>query len=237
MSSDGLLCFAVLVFSLAISCINGTASCERTTFELEAENGFVASDNLLTKCRGEPPLTPCVQYRSAASDGFAALLSRKGQSVWFVIKLFTACSFRVLNLFYSNDGERDVISIDLNNYTIGNFTTLQRSNNGKYWNKFVESGEISHTYFLDPNEVSEYRLTIWVSSTDEYGVELDRILIKFTCDGECPVILPSHPQGGNNDDSSHATAIGIGTAVGIGSLFVAIISLLIAIYRCMRENS
>jgi len=175
MNRDGLLGFAVLVFSLTISlkfCFGAT--CDGTTFNLEAENGFSSSS--LTRCRGEPPLTPCSQYRGAASDGLTVRLSTEGQTVWFDITLLSACFFRVLTLFYSNDGERDTISIDLNNRTIGNFTTQQRSNNGKFWNDFKESGAIGRTNSLDPNEASVYRLTIRVSSTDGYGVELDRVI-------------------------------------------------------------
>ena len=106
------------------------------------------------------------------------------------------CALHVIGIQYSSDGEPDTISIILDNDRFGQFITHSFSQSGHLWNVFKNSGLVGNTQILLPGE---HTLTIRVTSTDEYGVELDMIRIAFSmCEGECPSVAPLHRPDNQN---------------------------------------
>ena len=83
-------------------------------------------------------LTP----RSAASYGRTVRFTKKGRFLyWFFITQST-CNIDVLNVFYTNDGPADNLTVYINENYIGSFQTVEHSREGIFWNKIVESGLI-----------------------------------------------------------------------------------------------
>ena len=159
-----------------------------SALNLEMENGI--SSTLLKECNQVYSQAPCIQYRSEASDQQTVHLTSSGQYVSYTITSHSRCSFHILGLQYSNDGDSDTISIYLDNERFGEFITHSSSGGGHLWNVFENPGLIGNTQILDHGE---HTLTIRVSATDQYGVELDMIRIAFSmCNGECPSVTPLH---------------------------------------------
>jgi len=220
-------------------------------FTLEMENAL--SSTPLKPCNDVYAQTPCIQFRSEASNEQTVHLSSNGQYVSYNITSFSQCFFHIIGLLFSNDGDPDIIGTYLDNDKFGEFTTPANSGGGHLWNTFENSGLVGSTQTLVPGE---HRLTIRISSTDEHGVELDSLKISFTmCEGDCPVIAPFHrPDDDKNvksnerannesrdedtEDDSSLTAIGIilGSVVVV-LVIVAIVGVVYFINRRYRYNN
>ena len=108
-------------------------------------------------------------YRSAASGGYSVKLY-EGEAIIHDVQLeFTPCTIQLKSVRYSNDG---LIQITLDNSLLGSFTTPARSNEGHNWNVFLTEDGFTDQVSV---EASSYTITIEARSTDEYGVEIDKI--------------------------------------------------------------
>ena len=229
------------LFNSIIPCIGEI--CEYT---LQAENGFYNSPFDVDTClmEGSESIPVCIQQRSRASGGFTAHLNKTGQMVSFNITAHSSCFFAISKFSYSNDGLRDTFSVRLNEEDIGIVHTLGRTNSGHLWNVFHSYSEFEKRGFLHPaNQSNPFQavLAINLTETDEYGVELDSIETKITCDGACPVILPHHPQ--NIEDGSTERILnsvrdyGIpGIVLGAVNLLFNILSKLISFLCCNKTD-
>ena len=182
----------ILIFLLHWVSSNG----KKCYYHLEAER---CTSPTLQYCIDVGDKAPCIQYREHASKSLTALLM-PGDTLQFRINLESSkaseCAFTIKDVSYSNDGETDLINFYLqkgmNNGSklIGNFTTEAASKGGDLWDVFKTSGQVGTRELLISRE---YSLIIDVSSSDQFGVELDTILVFFACDDKCPEI-PNHQQ-------------------------------------------
>ena len=147
-----------------------------TSFTLEMENAISSAP--LKLCNDVNLQTPCIQFRSEASNEQTLHLSSNGQYASFNISSFSRCFFHIIGLFYSNDGDQDKISFFLDNDRFGEVTTHAKSGGGHLWNVIENSGLVGNTQTLVPGE---HTLTIRASNTDEHGVELDALKISLRC--------------------------------------------------------
>lgn len=81
----------------------------------------------------------------------------------------------IKNLRYSNDGESDQLHFEIDKEHFADFMTTGDSERGHGWNKYRNSGTIGSPVHLKPGR-RELVITI---KTDDYGAELDYILMKF----------------------------------------------------------
>ena len=147
-------------------------------------------------------LTP----RSAASYGRTVRFTTKGLLYWFFITQST-CNIDVLNVFYTNDGPADNLTVYINENYIGSFQTVEHSREGVFWNKIVESGLIGRTTVL---QQGNHTLNISVVTVDIHGVEIDKVTIGVPCDDDlCSVQTVGQPSNVNNviDGDSNATTV------------------------------
>ena len=227
------LLFTVLTLLQWISCYAG----DQCYYLLEAQKSSV----MLQKCEDTGYQPPCIHYRSRASSGLTVLLMT-GQTLSFHINSIKSshCAISVKDITYSNDGHSDTVSAYLNSLTndskIGEFVTDPDSRGGDQWNVMKSSGQVGDAKILLPQENS---LIIEASYTDDYDVELDTILVLFTCDDECPVI-PNHrplepPK--KPETITFTTCLGyITTAIGFFGFFLSLIGNIYSCYKCYQNR-
>ena len=117
-------------------------------------------------------------YRSGATNGLAVLLKQGGTlDLMFEIIGNETCEMQVADILYSNDGMSDKLSLFLNKTTIGEFITRADSRNGFLWNEFLSTGPVGNS--VETRE-GVYNLTVNATSADEYGVEIDSVLLLLT---------------------------------------------------------
>ena len=108
-----------------------------------------------------------------------------GQNMTHTITSNSWCAFNITNIQYSNDGDSHRVSIYLDNDIVGDFNAC--GGDGNLWNVFKSSYSIGTTQIMSPGE---HKLIVRLSSTDQYGVEIDKANTLFSlCDGECLVLL------------------------------------------------
>ena len=117
--------------------------------------------------------------RSHASGTYTELVTQ-GQTINFNLEVIPRmCQLTVVDVRYSNGGLSDLIILYLNRTVIGQFTSaILSSRDG--WNIFQTSGQVGN-----PIKVYKgtYKLQILVAkSDDEYGIEIDKVSLKFNCD-------------------------------------------------------
>ena len=139
-----------------------------TTFslELEAEDGS-----------GYP--TGAQRPRSAASNDATVALNQ-GQSITLHFSVFSSCTASVSDVAYTNDGGADTISVSIDGTNVGSFQTVAESNAGHNWNVVRNSGNLGSSV----NIISGlHTVRVTATSTDQYGVEIDKVTIRFN--SEC----------------------------------------------------
>ena len=160
---------------------------------LEAENGYSTVDLLPCPENVDKPSFACIHSRKSASNKSVVRFINLRENVRFRFKLNSTCFFRIMDTMYSNDGEGDTITIDINGRGIGTFNSIRRTENGTFWDRFSRSGQIGKAHVLYP-EVSNLLTLSLLHSSDVYGLELDGLLVKFLCNGKCPQVFPTQPQ-------------------------------------------
>ena len=174
------------------------------------------------------------KHRSEASGGYAVTMFQ-GEVIIHDVQLeFTLCTIQLESVRYSNDGDADLIQITLDNSVLGSFTTTAQSNWGHNWNVFLTEDGFTNQVSV---ETSSHTITIEARSTDEYGVEIDKITLhsECTCDRE----EPSTDALSNDDEGS--SQLSAGAIIGIVSLVLTVViggpSCLIAIYKFTCSDS
>ncbi|XP_071085998.1 uncharacterized protein [Haliotis cracherodii] len=124
----------------------------------------VADSNNVPECR--------YRQRSGAATNKASVWLFEGESVSFQICLLSPDDVIIHDLVYSNDGGSDVISIAIDSDVIGTVNTSDQSGNGFLWNVFRHSGYVGQGGYSE----GRHLLSITVTDSDEYGVELDTIV-------------------------------------------------------------
>ena len=149
--------FSISLFILYIVSVYGY-SCYSCRVDIEAENGNREGGVQM--------------FRSNASNKITILLTQ-GEDITFELQVApSTCQLTVDDVQYSNDGLSDVIVLYLNTTIIGQFSSEAVSDNGKSWNIMRKSGQVGN-----PVQVFQgiNQLQILAKTTDEYGVELDKI--------------------------------------------------------------
>ena len=131
--------------------------------------------------------------RSAATYGTTVRFTKVGQFVsWNFTTYSLTCYFDVLNVVYSNDGPADNLTLYLDQKHVGDFQTIEHSNEGVFWNDMVDSGLIGRTQVLSEGN---HVLKLVVGVVDIYRVEIDKIVAGVLCgsDGDCSVKIDGAP--------------------------------------------
>lgn len=156
---SGIVIFLALIFS---SVVYG-----EQTFELEAEDFQSGNTSTITE-------------RKPASNNRALwMLMSQGGLLKFEFCLAKETDVRVDNILYSNDGKEDSFTVLLNWEEIGTFQTHSKSQGGKGWNEYVQTGRIGHTHRLP---AGRHTLVLQLTQSDQYGVEIDKVSITVSDD-------------------------------------------------------
>jgi len=151
------------------------------------------------------------------------------------------CASTIKDVSYSNDGQEDLIRFYLRKgmkndskiLTYGNFTTEAASREGHLWDVIKSSGQVG-TIVKDLIS-GEYFLIIEVASSDDYGVELDTVLVLFACDhNECPEI-PNHEPVEYSAEKQDTWKICL-IAIGYVSLGMSLGCNIYTCYKCIKER-
>ena len=153
-----------IIVLFLLSCVLLTQSRFRRLYDFEADNGI---------CTGGCEL----RERSGASNGLATFM-QKGDKLLIQFKTESNCSVSIENVRYSTNGsEQDTINVTLANIYLGSFNTTSQAGGGHLWNNSGHVGPIV------PLSSGFYKLILTVS-TDNFGVEVDKITLNFNCDSD-----------------------------------------------------
>ena len=117
-------------------------------------------------------------FRSAASGEIAVNLDENGYLVWNLATNSKGCFVGIMNVRYSNDGFSDTIQLLLDEVSIGSFITLAGAQRGHGWNKFRSSGIVGEPV---PLSAGQHKLKLIVKKADQYGVEIDKVIMNTSC--------------------------------------------------------
>ncbi|KAL3877041.1 hypothetical protein ACJMK2_034797 [Sinanodonta woodiana] len=78
----------------------------------------------------------------------------------------------VQNVWYSNDGESDLITLTVDNKMLGKVLTETLNKHGAGWNILKPSGTLGFIIYLSEGR---HQLSLYIEKGDEYGVEIDKI--------------------------------------------------------------
>ncbi|KAK3596440.1 hypothetical protein CHS0354_033403 [Potamilus streckersoni] len=114
-----------------------------------------------------------VTPRSEAS-GQSTLKMNKGQTSSIEFCLTKHSEIEVHKVWYSNDGECDLITVTVDNKMLGQVLSEPLSKGGEGWNIFKPSGPLNCIVYLSEGRL---HLSFYVEKGDEYGVEIDKIVL------------------------------------------------------------
>ncbi|XP_046557835.1 uncharacterized protein LOC124267048 [Haliotis rubra] len=127
----------------------------------------VAASNHVPECR--------LRLRSRAVTNVKSISLFAGEAISLDLCLRSPVDVIIHDLVYSNDGGSDVISVTIDSDVIGTVNTTDESGNGHLWNVFHHSGYVGKGGYSG----GRHSLSITVTDSDEYGVELDTIEVGF----------------------------------------------------------
>ena len=185
-------------------------------------------------------------YRSKASNGITVLI-QQGENITFEFKVGpNTCQLTIDDIRYSNDGISDTLLLHLNTTTIGQFTStaVRRYEPGTIFRRSSQVGNPVQA-FQGTNE-----LRILAKTTDEYGVELDKISLQFNCSNTtiavsandvCPqsvVIVRSIDTTGNKKTLTDVDIITIASTVVmfVLGLIGIVVSIASVGYKCYKKR-
>ncbi|XP_071107444.1 GATA zinc finger domain-containing protein 14-like [Haliotis cracherodii] len=113
--------------------------------------------------------------RSKASNERTVWLF-SGECISIGICLPEEDTLTVSNVKFSNDGESDIVAVDIDENIISSFNSSYETSFGSYWNIFADTGPIGLPVSL---AAGSHVLTLTVVEADDYGVELDEISLVF----------------------------------------------------------
>ena len=150
----------LLFLILAVACFQASSA-----LDLEAEDGSYEG-------------TGTLKHRSAASNEATVLLNQGGY-VTLLFNIFSPCTVLVQDVAYTNDGASDDITVILDGTTVGSFQTVADSNFGHNWNVVRSSGSVGNSKDIVSGPHS---LKVVATSTDQYGVEIDKVMLTLNKD-------------------------------------------------------
>jgi hypothetical protein len=170
-----------------------------------------------------------ITYRGGTSNKLTVRLSEGQYVIWgFVTE--SSCMLKILNVEYTNDGLSDTITLYINGEQVGSFETKAQSNHGHLWNDPVSSGSVGNETTLSSGD---HTVKLTVSKMDEYGIEVDRIILALICtndvsnsDGMCP--KSQEPDVTPNNDSWSRGHI-IAVSIGVASIFLTSIGVIVGL--------
>ena len=193
--------FVTLVASVYLLLTRSCVVTSDKTLVLEAEGGATTGE---------------VKRRESASNG-ASIYLNNGEYVSYGFNTTEECSIVTLNVRYSEGSTVDTATISIDGQDIGSFRTTVRSNGPDPWNEFYDSGQIGDEATL---AAGEHTLRVSVSTTDEYGMEVDYIQLRTTCD-----ITPyANEDATGADTTTQDSTYGGATATPAGSDSVDVIT-------------
>ena len=197
-----------IIVLFLLSCVWPTQSRFRRLYDFEADNGI---------CTGGCEL----RERSGASNGLATFM-HKGDKLLIQFKTESNCSVSIENVRYSTNGsEQDTINVTLANIYLGSFNTTSQAGEGQLWNNSGHVGPIV------PLSSGFYKLILTVS-TDNFGVEVDKITLNFNCDSD-----PGEVQVSSGMSQLLSRIIGVSMT---SFIIVALITLTTVICQCIRRK-
>ncbi|KAL3877036.1 hypothetical protein ACJMK2_034792 [Sinanodonta woodiana] len=107
---------------------------------------------------------------NASGQTTLKMYNRQTVSIEFCLTMDTETE--VQNVWYSNDGESDLITVTVDNITLGEVLTQKEYKGGEAWDIFKPSGPFSSSVYLSGGK---HLLILSVKNGDEYGVEIDKI--------------------------------------------------------------
>lgn len=119
-------------------------------------------------------VTPCRVHHRANASGNRVVWMFAGEYLNINFCIDQSRNVSIRDFMHSNDGGSDVLSVLLDGISVGEITTLERSNSGAYWDEFLGSGQIGERSELDPGQ---HTVTLIVARADMYGVEVDSVVV------------------------------------------------------------
>ena len=84
-------------------------------------------------------------------------------------------SLQIVNIDYSNDGDRDTVNVFLDSTRVGNFTTYSKSHGTQEWNMFLSSGPLDFDKGFIKIDKGSHNLTIKLTEGSSKELELNRV--------------------------------------------------------------
>ena len=219
------------LFILYVLSIYGYTCCG-CRVDIEAEHGVSANGVQM--------------YHNKASNGIT-LLVKQGENITFEFKVTpSTCQLTVDDIRYSNDGISDTLLVYLNMKIIGQFisTAVERYDPGTIFRRSSQVG--------NPVQVLQgtNQLQILAKTTDEYGVELDKISLQFNCSNTtialstsdvCPQSVVNARSTGATGNKITLTDMDIITIASTAVLFVLgligiVVSIVSVSYKCYHKR-
>lgn len=109
-----------------------------------------------------------------SAKGYGSVNFKEGDSFKIYFCLREETKVNLNNVRYSNDGGSDIIEFGMDGILLGVLTSHSKSNYGKGWNEFIATGSIGPSIILSSGR---HFITVNITKTDFYGVELDQLEI------------------------------------------------------------
>lgn len=131
------------------------------------------------------PGMPRSPWRSGAS-GVSSLHMFEGDTINITLCLSETTEIVIDELVYSNDGESDIININIDDIYFPWFKTEETDGGwGKYWNIFKSSGILGEPVILNKGS---HTIGVTIESADYYGVEFDVIKVSAEVENESQIM-------------------------------------------------
>jgi len=202
-SGNLIVTLTVLVNLLLSHCYFAASS---RTVLLEAEKGNTTGER---------------KYRDSASNGESIYLT-DGEYTSISFSTNTECTTVVLNVRYSEGSAVDTATVSIDGQVIGSFRTTASSHSTDPWNDFYDSGQVGGETTL---AAGEHTVKIAVSTTDEYGMEVDYIQLRTICENITRVNEDLSPPTGTEEQSkgTEHNSLSVGGIIGIVLTALAVI--------------
>ena len=174
---------------------------------------FAASPRTLLLEAEKSNTTGELKYRDSASNGESIYLTH-GKHISISFWTYTECTAIVLNVRYSEGSAVDTATVSIDGQVTGSFRTTTSSHSTDPWNDFYDSGQVGGETTL---AAGEHTVKISVSTTDEYGMEVDYIQLRSTCENITRVNEDLSPQTGTEEQSkgTEHNSLSVGWITGI----------------------
>ncbi|KAK3579223.1 hypothetical protein CHS0354_033290 [Potamilus streckersoni] len=113
-------------------------------------------------------------FRSNASH-YESLKVYEGDIIRLRLCPLETTFISIMDIIYSNDGGSDIVNVTLEGSDIGSLVSLAHTNYGEKWNDFLSGGQVGLPFYVE--HAGTYML-INIQSSDCYGIELDKIILK-----------------------------------------------------------